>query len=202
MIPILEMTDEERDLIHRLGLTRIYGFNIKEYSDVIFDVVNTQFKDSVKDNANGVKRGFIMPDGRFIDTKLNPHYYFEDKVVDYLKRNLGYVFTFLDSGLGSNIFDMLGCIRINGTGENYVGLSNNRFNKITSAQQSSLEEWLNYYFYTLNELEITVATVDKQQVTYNRNEYEPKEIVQKINRYYNGGMLYENKRKYKGWQNI
>lgn len=195
MIPVYEMTDEERDILSKHNKTRICAYNINEYADIIFDIVNTEFKDYVKSSANGVKRGFIMPNGKFIDTKLDPHYYFEDEVIDYLKRNSDYIFSFYDSGgLGNNVFDLLGCIRINGTGEDYIGLPNNRFNKITSAQQSSLEEWLDYYFYKLNELEITVATVDKQQVTYIKNEYEPKEIVQKINRYYNSGILYENKR--------
>ena len=192
MTPVFEMSDEEREFFK----IRIGTHNIDKYADVIFGVINDEFNGLIKYSANGVKRGFIMPDGRFIDLKGKPHYWLEDEIVDYFDDNEEYVLSikFDTGGLGLNIFDMLGCIRVNGDNENYIGLPSNKwFNEITPAQRLSLKDWLDYYFYTINKLEIRVATPDRQQVTYSRNEYEPKEIIQKINRYYNAGVLYESK---------
>lgn len=171
--------------------------NIYKYKDELLDIVDKYMADKIN---KGYNRCYILPNGNFLTNKKIsekasvPHRFSDYELEEILKEDLYWVVIGfnLNGALGNNIFDMLGCIRVNAEAENYIALPKDR---ITSAQQASLEDWLNWLFYTKDRGLITVTDYkDGQQITYHRNEYDPKEIVQKINRFYNTGNLYENKR--------
>lgn len=186
----------EKEIYSSLNLkTVITPQNIKQHKDEIIDFIKDYFSDKI---GTGLPRGHILPDGTYVSCfeqfdGFAPHRVSEKQLSIGLQ-NSGYAvrgFEF-DGSLGNSIFDLLGCIRVNGDNEDYIALPKD---KITIDQQESLEFWLNWYFYICNNNEIAVATVDGKQVYYNKKEYEPEDIVKKINRYYNTGNLYENKRR-------
>lgn len=181
-----------------VGKKILTPYNIQKYKRELLDIVS-EYMDS-NSNSNST-RCYILPNGDFLPNMeisglkgaKAPHRVSDGKLKDILIDKLGWIVKDFDltGKLGESIFDMLGCVRVNGEKENYIALPKD---KITTAQQYSLEEWLDYYFYTLGKGIIKVVTYNgREQITYNQKEYEPKEIVQKINRFYNTGNLYENK---------
>ena len=177
----------------------ITEYNITKHTNEIIDFIEKNFRGLIN---RGFGRGHILPNGDFLS---NPqisanisaaHRHMEMELADLFEEKLGYSFIGFDfSGqYGDSIFDLIGCIRANGEQENYIAIPKQ---KITSAQQRTLYDWIDWFFWKANKRQLKITTMDMyssvQQHTYDRNEYDVDEIMQKIMRYYNTGTLYENK---------
>lgn len=179
----------------------ITEYNITKYANEIIDFIEKNFGSLINKSFN---RGHILPNGDFLSNpqisavKSAAHRHMEMELADLFKEKLGYSFIGFDfSGqYGDSIFDLIGCIRVNGEHENYIAIPKQ---KITSAQQRTLYDWIEWFFWKANKRQLKITTMDMyssiQQHTYDRNEYDVDEIMQKIMRYYNTGTLYESKQK-------
>ena len=170
--------------------------NINRHKKDILDFIEKYFRENINKNPN---RGHILPNGTFLSNNESDygslaHREIEEKLAEALNKELGYYFVDFDydGTLGESIFDLLGCIRVNADNENYIALPKQ---KITTQQIYALEDWIGYFYWTKKKRWLRIATVDGQQHTYDRNEYDVDEVMQKINRYYNTGTLYESKQK-------
>lgn len=140
-------------------------------------------------------RGFIVTDGRISANDGGQRHGNIDRELFKWLRDQGFEiskddFDDYDSGAqGSLLGDILGFIRVNGSGENYVTVPK----KVpTDAQLRALAEWIDGFFeYTDYDTPIHVVTYDGHQVAYNPDEYKGSEIISKIRNYYNTGSLRE-----------
>lgn len=168
--------------------------NVSSYKKELLDFIEYVFEDDID---RSFKRCYILPNGKFVSCIRHGRDFRAHWVLDTILSNAleeyanCKVKSFSFDCEGISIFDLLGCIRVNGEYEDYILLPEN---KITSAQQTALEKWINWFFYDTRHSEIIIETVGGYQIAYSRNEYTPEEIMQKINRYYNTGNLYENKK--------
>lgn len=152
-------------------------------------------------------RGFILPDGSLVgNEKFNmggePHYRVDDMITRKMAITNGVdEDEIIDAfGLKNNsrglVADLCGCIRVNGWNEDYIALPPN---KPTKQQLDTLEEWIDNFFETrgFNDYLYVTDFYGNNQKEYHSPEYEGKDIVDRIVRFYNTGNLYEEKQECK-----
>lgn len=189
-------TPHETEIMGLKNVIILTPQNVKEHAKEIISFIESNFSHLINQSY---MRGHILPDGTFLTNIKGygihlAHRVTEEEVCKALERELGWKikdFEF-DGDLGESLFDLLGCIRVNACEEEYIALPKQ---KPTYAQMDTLEDWMGWYFFSEKHLWLRVATTSGQQVTYTIKEYDVDEIIQKINRYYNSGNLYENKNK-------
>lgn len=135
------------------------------------------------ENCPPAGKTFIMPDGYFLNMKqLASHSAVEGWLIKQgLPRER---FAFLDSG--SPTLSCLGCFRCN-MNRAYVILPDCEFP--SDEAQNSLLLWLDKLANTSSL--VTVVTPKGKQVRYDFSEYLPDDIIDKIDRFYTSGILYE-----------
>lgn len=149
----------------------------------IKNIISTTFK-IVSHPVKG--QSYILPNGEFIELKDNAHNEIDFLLMDYdLIKDPEYYDSFEDLTLVNDF----NSVRI-GDGKiinhsPYIILPKN---KLTSAQYSSLEDWI----WSLEDKNIFIGS-SKDNKDYSLEEYIPEEIIDKIKRYYSSGTLYESK---------
>ena len=176
----------------------ITSTNLSNYKGDIIKFIEDYYKSQI--NTSNPTRGHILPNGDFLANNKHDwgfslaHREIEEELIKKMYDNFGYVFIGFDSSgkLGESIFDLIGCIRVNAEDEEYIALPEQ---KPTSQQMNTLEDWIDFFYWDYNKRWLRIATTDGQQHTYDRDEYDTSDVIQKINRYYNTGTLYESKQK-------
>ena len=178
------------------------NLNKKEVEDRYFEILKERSK---CDSWCG--RGFILPDGTLTDNGdfgyasencPYPHWRVDQRVISQLaveyKTNEEEIWKLFGvDGRGRTLVaDKIGCIRVNGSNEDYIALPQER---PTNAQFYSLADWIDGFFEMSeyqDRLSVTSYT-GHQQVEYFPNEYDGEGVVNKIKQFYNSGTLREEK---------
>lgn len=176
--------------------------NKKKVEDRYFEILKERSK---CDSWCG--RGFILPDGTLTDNGdfgyasencAYPHWRVDQKVISQLaveyKTNEEEIWKLFGvDGRGRTLVaDKIGCIRVNGSNEDYIALPQER---PTNAQFYALADWIDGFF-EMSEYQDRISVTSytgHQQVGYSPNEYDGEGVVSKIKQFYNSGTLREEK---------